>query len=256
MHPADILGVDSFLLVVGFIVFGATLYLIRAITAQGYSYLQIVLLQLGIVVAAIIGAKVFSLYLRGWEVWPWRAELTSGWKYPGALVAMILVTPLWVRVALPGMPIMRLADKLAIVAAFSLAVFRISCFLKGCCTGAVCTEAYCIPYAPGSATWYQHLHSGHIASPSEWSAPVLPLHLFLMLASLSVGLFLLWFEKRKKIDGHLVLVFMFGHEASKAILESFRIPYSMDTQMVSVAIAAIGLLGLLLVKFNGQRKSI
>lgn len=245
MYPAELLGIDSFLLVVAFIVIGATAYLIRVITAQGYSLWQVFLLQLGLVVVALIGAKAFSLYLRDWHVEQLSWELWGGWKYPGALIAMILATPLLVRLMLPGMPIARLADKLAIIAAFSLAIFRVSCFLKGCCTGAVCNGTYCIPYANGSAAWYHQVHSGHITHASQWSAPVLPLHLFFMLSSAAIGLFLLWFDNRKRFDGQLVLIFMFAHETMKALLESFRVPYSQDTQMVSIIIAAIGFFGLL-----------
>lgn len=246
MHPADILGVDSFLLVVAFISIGGTWYLIREVTAQGYSYKQFLLFQLGFVVVTLIGAKLFSVYLRGGQVYTLSWELSSGWKYPGALIGMILVIPIWIRFALPGMPLARLADKLVIVTAFSLAIFRVSCFLKGCCTGSVCNGTYCIPYANGSAAWYHQVHSGHITQASEWSAPVLPLHLFFMLASAAIGLFLLWLEKRKKFDGQLVLAFMFGHEFMKAVLESFRVPYSQDTQMVSIIIAVVGLVGLML----------
>ncbi len=246
MYPIIPGGINSFLLVVVFIVIGATWYLTRIITSEGYSPRQIILLQFGLVLIALIGAKVFSLHLREWQLATLLSELESGWNYPGALIGLLLIAPWWVKVTLPGLPAARLCDNLAIVTAFSLAAFRVNCYLKGCCTGAPCEGAFCLSYAPGSTVWQQHLLNGHITHASQWSVPVLPLHLLFMCSSLLIGFFLVWFDKHKKFDGQVVLMFMFTHEASKAVLESFRVPYAPDIQMVSIAIAVFGALGLLI----------
>lgn len=245
MHPQAIFGLDTFFLVLIVMLPPAVLYLAREMRKAGYSYTRFFAIQLGVAVVCLTGAKLFSLYLRDWQWVNISYELVSGWKYPGAALGVLIAVPVLVRALLPNYPVLRFCDKLVIVAAFCLAVFRLSCVMKGCCTGPICDGEFCITYAQGSAVWYEHLTHGHLANPESRSLSVMPLHLYFLLASLAVGIFLKWYEPRKSYDGQLVLLFLVLHEGSKAVLEMWRVPFSMEVQAVSLFLCAGALLMLL-----------
>ena len=73
---------------------------------------------------------------------------------------------------------------------------------------------------------------------------MLPLHLLFLAASLTVGLLLLWLDGRRRYDGQIALYYLVLHDGAKGLLESLREPYVMQLQLVSLAGAALGLLGL------------
>jgi phosphatidylglycerol---prolipoprotein diacylglyceryl transferase len=73
---------------------------------------------------------------------------------------------------------------------------------------------------------------------------VVPLHLYFMLASFAVGVFLLWYRRRKRFDGELLLWFMLLHEGAKAALETFRVPFIPALQWISTGVAIAAALAL------------
>lgn len=245
MHPLPIFGLDAFYLVLLIMVPPAVFYLGREIHKAGYSLTRFVALQIGIAVVCLLGAKLFSLYLRDWQWAGMDYEMLGGWKYPGAIVGVMAFSPLLIRATLPDYPVTRFFDKLVIVMAFCLAVFRLNCLMKGCCTGPICDGQFCISYAPGSAVWYEHLKHGHLSNPTDRSLAVMPLHLYFLFSSLAVAVFLKWYEPRKAYDGQVVLLFLFLHEGTKAALELWRVPFSWEIQSVSLALC-LGALVLLI----------
>lgn len=253
MHPQTIFGLDGFYLVLLVMLPPALFYLAREIRKAGYSYIRFFAIQAGVAAACLIGAKLFSLYLREWQWVGIGYELVNGWKYPGAMLGVLIAVPVMVKGVLPNYPVLRFCDKLVIVAAFCLAVFRVNCFLKGCCTGPICDGELCISYAQGSAVWYEHLTHGHLDNPNSRSLAVMPLHIYFMLSSLLVGIFLKWFEPRKSYDGQLVLLFLFLHEGSKALLEVWRVPFSLEVQAVSLLLCS-GAMLLLVWKWWGSKR--
>jgi NhaP-type Na+/H+ and K+/H+ antiporter len=66
-----------------------------------------------------------------------------------------------------------------------------------------------------------------------------------MLASLAVGVFLLKYRRYKRFDGELILWFLLLHEGLKAALESFRVPYIREIQLVSIDVAVLAALALI-----------
>jgi len=136
---------------------------------------------------------------------------------------------------------------------FCFALVRITCLLNGCCTGVQCDTFYCLSYAPGSQAWYTQWHAGLLPSAGHPSHPVLPLHLLFLLASLLVGLFLMWFDGRRAYNGQIAVLYLFVHDGAKGLLESFREPYVAELQATSLAISALGLI--LLVAIGYRRRS-
>lgn len=252
MHPQPILGLDAFYLVLLIMVPPAVFYLGREIHKAGYSLTRFIALQIGIAVICVLGAKLFSLYLRDWQWAGADYELLGGWKYPGAIIGLLAFTPFLIWWILPQYPVARFCDTLVIIVAFCLAVFRINCFMKGCCTGPICDGELCIPYASGSVVWYEHFKHGHLSHPTDRSLAVMPLHLYFLVSSLAVAVFLKWYESRKTYDGQILLLFLFLHEGMKAVLESWRVPHSWEVQLVSLALC-LGALVLLIWNWQQAR---
>lgn len=248
MYPNGLFGLDSLTaLLLPIAIFGIVffiLYLRQEAVRAG----RAVVLLLSVAVVAFLGAKLFSLHVRGWELYqPISSELRGGLRYPGALLAMVLVGPLLKRWILPTLPMARFLDVLAITVCFAFALIRFSCFMNGCCTGGQCTEFYCLSYQPGSQVWYIQLQQGLLDQASHPSHPVLPLHFLFMAASFGVGLFLMWFDTRRSFDGQIALLYLVLHDGAKGLLESLREPYVPQLQQTSLLISAVGLLALIII---------
>lgn len=248
MYPNGLFGLEALqLLITPIAVFGI-LFFILYLRHEGVRTGRTVILLLSICVVALLGAKLFSLYVRDWAPYnPWSSELRGGWRYPGAVLAILLLSPLLKRWLLPELPLARFLDVLAITVCFAFALVRFSCFMNGCCTGLRCTAFFCLSYAPGSQVWYTHLQQGLLESASLPSLPVLPLHFLFMAASFGVGLFLMWFDDRRSFNGQVALLFLVLHDGAKGLLESFREPYMAQLQLTSLLTSAAGLVVLLLI---------
>jgi prolipoprotein diacylglyceryltransferase len=253
VYPHPIFGLDPFLVVLIFISLFGTLQFFYLLRDSGYTVRQLLLLQLCILISGLIGAKLFSLHIRGWQPFPVLShEIVSGWRYPGAIIG-VFVLPVLKRWLAPAVSLLRCGDASAIAAAFALGFFRVSCILNGCCTGAVGHEPYCWSYAKGSAVWFWQRQEGLIDGGHAHSLPVVPLHLYLMLASFAVGVFLLWYRKSRRFDGELLLWFLLLHEGAKGIMESFRVPYIPALQYTSLAVAAAAAVALVLCHYLNRR---
>lgn len=247
MYPEGLFGLDWLrLLITPIAIFGMAFFILY-LRFDGVRTGRAVVLLLSIAVIAFLGAKLFSLQTRGWELRTLSAELRGGLRYPGALLAMILIGPLLKRWILPALPLTRFLDVLAITVCFAFALVRISCFLNGCCTGPECDSFYCLSYTPGSQAWYVQLKQGLLPFAGHPSHPVLPLHFLFMAASFGVGLFLMWFDTRRSFDGQIALLYLVLHDGAKGLLESFRVPYVPQLQLTSLLISAAGLIALIII---------
>jgi len=248
MYPNGLLGLEALQLLITPIAIFGIVFFILYLRQEGIRTGRSVILLVLICLVALLGAKLFSLYVRDWDLYePWSAELRGGLRYPGALLAMLLLSPLLKRWILPELPLARFLDVLAITVCFAFALVRFTCYMNGCCTGVRCTGFFCLSYAPGSSVWYAHLQQGLLESASVPSLPVLPLHFLFMAASLGVGLFLMWFDGRRSFNGQIALLFLVLHDGAKGLLESFRDPYLPQVQMTSLLTSAAGLFALLLI---------
>jgi phosphatidylglycerol:prolipoprotein diacylglycerol transferase len=112
---------------------------------------QYYVLQLMVLVAAVIGAKLAVLFGEfGWPIrsvrGDWWAVLVSGRSIMGALLLGLLVGEL-------GKPLVGYSrppnDRFAAVLPFSFAIGRVGCLLHGCCRGAEYHGWCAITYADG-----------------------------------------------------------------------------------------------------------
>jgi prolipoprotein diacylglyceryltransferase len=247
MYPEGLFGLDWLRVVIWLVAaFGISFFTLY-LRLDGVRVWRAIGLLLSVAIIALLGAKLFSLWTRGWDLRTLSDELRGGLRYPGALLAMVLIGPLLKRLILPTLPLGRFLDVLAITVCFSFALVRISCFLNGCCTGGQCDAAYCLSYPSGSMAWYTQLKAGLISHAGHASHPVLPLHLLFMGASLGVGLFLMWFDTRRSFDGQIALLYLVLHEGAKGLLESLREPYVAQLQLTSLSMSAVGLIALIII---------
>ena len=256
MHPQGFFGLDSLrVLLLPISIFGISFFVLY-LRSEGARAGRSIALLLLIAVVALLGAKLFSLHVRGWELFePLRHELRGGLRYPGALIAMVLLGPLLARLLLPDLPLRRFLDVLAITVCFCFALVRISCLMNGCCTGIQCSQFYCLSYEPGSQVWYTQLTQGLLPRHDHPSHPVLPLHLLFMAGSLLVGLFLMWFDGKRSYDGQVALLYLVLHDGAKGLLESLREPYVAQLQITSLSISAAGLIALLVIAYLRRKGS-
>jgi prolipoprotein diacylglyceryltransferase len=83
-------------------------------------------------------------------VWTWADLVQPGYRYPGALAAIVFALPLAGRLILPGVSVGRLADMIVPALAFALATFRLGCLAVGCCFGTVSGLAWAVQFPAGS----------------------------------------------------------------------------------------------------------
>jgi phosphatidylglycerol:prolipoprotein diacylglycerol transferase len=239
-------GVEPLIVLLPFIVV-ACLYVLNFLLAnEGVSPQRLLFMHLSLIVVAIFGAKLFSLHVRGWQFNSLAAELEGGWRHPGVILALVIFTPLLKRLILPTISLLRYADLLVIALSFAFAMGRVGCFLAGCCTGAITQGALGLQYQVGSQVWYSHMQL-HLINSSSPSMAVIPLHLYMMVASLLIGLFLIWFDKMRQYNGQVLLMYLFLHEGAKAVMEVYRVPFIQDLQTVSLLASGVGLAGLIVV---------
>ena len=122
-----------------------------------------------------------------------EGELTSGFRYPGAVIALLACYPLLRQVLPKDPPLARFADAVSPGIAFCLATLRIDCLLRGCCSGSVCSLPWAIRFPAGSPAWRQHIAEGLVATEAAQSLAVHPLQLYFLLASLATAIFCLIF---------------------------------------------------------------
>lgn len=193
-----------------------------------------------VVAVSLAGAKAMALAedaIRGSSL---RLDLATGYRYPGALVGLLLAVPL-LRRALPrGVGVMTLLDVCVCGLGFAAGIMRANCFLAACCVGPPCSYPWCVSFSRGL--------------PPELAAahPVHPLHLYLMVNSLVATAVAFRVVGRRAFDGQAVWTYLALHEMGKAILEMWRMPPAPMVQLTSLG---LGLLGTAMLLSNAWTRS-
>jgi phosphatidylglycerol:prolipoprotein diacylglycerol transferase len=147
--------------------------------------------------------------------------LTSGGLHaPGAVIALVLTAPLVLRAF--GLPLAHSADVATLTAGVVLAIVRLGCFLNGCCFGTVCTWPWCVSFPRQSYVFLLHADQHLVAATASGSAPVHPLQLYFLAASLGTAAVGLWVERHRRYAGEVALGGLVLFSGTSALLESFR----------------------------------
>ncbi|MBX3024663.1 prolipoprotein diacylglyceryl transferase [bacterium] len=205
-------------------------------------------------IVGLTGAKADSLLERGgWQGVIW--ELQNGYRYPGAVIALLSMVPL--LAGLGGRltkSLLDLGDACAGAAGFAMAIVRIGCFFAGCCHGTVTSVAWGVAFPPGSPAWHKQLGSGLLLPDAPAAIPVHPLQLYFALWSLCLALLVWWWAPRRSYSGQVLLVWIGADNLAKGVLESLRDPPAPHLQLMSFALGAVACGALALWGFPGARK--
>lgn len=211
-----------------------------AARSEGLPLGRVLLAQVGLAVAGLLAGRL-HLLLEINGHWTWEHLLQPGYRQPGALLGVLVMLPLMRWLLLPRVPLGALADCLALAAPFALVVLRVGCFGIGCCFGTPTTLPWGLRFPADSPAAEVHAAMGWIPSAHTNSLPIHPLQLYFLLLSLFVGVFLLWFWRRKQYDGQVVLVFLAVHELGKFLLEGLRQPLLPNSPISSVPFVSLAL---------------
>jgi phosphatidylglycerol:prolipoprotein diacylglycerol transferase len=132
-----------------------------------------------------------------------------------------------------------LADILAPAFAFAMSVVRIGCLLAGCCSGRPTSLPWAIRFPAHSLPWAAEVHAGLLSIDSSQSLPVHPLQIYFGLLSLGLGIFCLWFARRKAYEGQVFLVYVTAYGFGQFFLEFLRFGPLPHVQYMALAIALV-----------------
>ena len=237
MHPQLLGGISAYaVMLVVAVVVGIVVGLYSA-RLTGVNFPRAAFMVVFPIIPTLLGAKLYGLIERGGAYGAFFAELSGGFRYPGAVVGW--VTAIAVGHKLRVLPITpgKLADIVAPSFAFSLVVMRIGCILTGCCAGRVCSLPWAIQFPRESQVWHAHVHAGLLSIEAPLSLPVHPLQVYFGMLAFALGCFCLWLQKHKTYDGQVLLVFLTVYGLGQFLLEFLRFGPLPHVQYLSLAIA-------------------
>lgn len=211
----------SFFLWIAILVVSFGMY--RRCRAHQISRRKSVLLSVGMMVAAVVGARLLhvvtniSMYLK----YPARivALDAQGLSLVGAVILVSLLGLLIGRIT--HVPVWKLSDEMVPFIGISIVIARIGCFLNGCCFGAASNLPWAVRFPIFSDA---HLHQLSLTQTDIMtSLPVHPTQLYEALGAL-ISMFLAgWAQKKKKMNGAGILVFVASFSVVRLITHYVRV---------------------------------
>jgi phosphatidylglycerol:prolipoprotein diacylglycerol transferase len=226
----------------------AGISLVRAGRRANLAWIDILKVHGTLAAATMLGAAIYAFIERGAPLFnDSELLLFHGARYPGALLGVLISLPLIARALPSHLSLAAFGDLAVPVLAFALVGVRLGCFMAGCCFGEVSDLPWAVRFPMKSpATLYQ-IWEGRLSFAASRSFRVHPLQGYFALLALGTGLFLLWFRRRKRYEGQLVLLFLVIHETGKGLLELLRPPFMGGRHLAAVSLLLAGLgLGALL----------
>jgi len=178
---------------------------------QGYDQQQVLDLTFYLLVAAIIGSRVFYIVLNLKYYVHHPLEIVMIWRgglvfYGGFLLAFATC---FLYLKKHNLPFWKTCDLLVPGLAIGEFIGRFGCFFAGCCYGKP-TE---LPWA----ITFTHPHS-----LAKLGVPLHPTQLYSSLKALLIFFILISFRKYKKGDGQLTWIYILLYAIGRLIIENFR----------------------------------
>lgn len=165
-----------------------------------------------IVIAAVVGGKFFMIFEDPIGFIHDPASLIedfgNGFVFYGSLIFAVPTIIIFLRVK--KIPIWPMFDVIAVLTTIVHAFGRLGCFMAGCCYG--------VPHKGFPSVVFTDPKSQ--AEPLH--TPLHPTQLYSACTIAAIGLFLVWYEKRKKFDGELMLLYLMIYAVARAVIEVFR----------------------------------
>ncbi|PIE75218.1 MAG: prolipoprotein diacylglyceryl transferase [Deltaproteobacteria bacterium] len=164
-----------------------------------------------IIISAIIGARVFYLFVDPSYFFAHPIEIFKIWKgglvfYGGFIFAAFTAL---IFIKLKGLPLGKISDIAAPSLAIGHAVGRIGCFFAGCCYG-----------RPTDLPIGIIFKDEHSLAPLN--ACLHPTQLYSVISNFLIFIIMVIFFRLKKRDGDVFLLYLFLYGISRTIIEYFR----------------------------------
>ncbi len=222
MHPELYFGIRAYAV---FLALGNVVGWIAAIRCGRRAGLEVKRLGVCLLLlmfVALCGAKLYSLIERGGSLPTFWTEGFGGYRFPGAVIALLAALLLFRRRLPLGVPAALLADVIAPAFGLGMAAVRVGCLLAGCCSGVPSDLPWAIQFPRGSQPWHAHVAAGLLSPVAARSLPVHPLQLYFGLLSLGIAAFVLRLQAKKSYEGQLFLVYVALQGTGKFLLEFLR----------------------------------
>jgi phosphatidylglycerol:prolipoprotein diacylglycerol transferase len=170
-----------------------------------------------LLLVGLLGAKVLMV-LSDWHYYRQnpgeifsRSTFLAGGVFYGGFIASVLFAVWYIR--LHHMPFWKVVDVYAPAISLGLGVGRIGCFAAGCDYGKPTTSAWSVVFRDPFS---------HEVSGVPLGIPLYPTQLYLLLASLSIFVFLWWRYSRKSRDGEIFVLYLALYAVARFFLEFLR----------------------------------
>jgi len=167
-----------------------------------------------IVVAAIVGSRLFYLLLEEPDFWRRPLDFFKIWEgglvFYGGLIGAVIVSVWYMR--RHDLNFWKVADIFMPGVALGHVFGRLGCFSAGCCYGKEAPAGF--PFA----IVFPNNPEG-LAPPG---VPLYPTQLMESLTELLIFLILLVFRRKKQFDGQVMLLYLILYSISRSVLEIFR----------------------------------
>jgi len=216
---------------------------------ENYDQQQILDLAFYLLIAAIIGSRIFYILLNTHYYWQHPVEIVMIWRgglvfYGGFLFAFATC---FVYLRRRRLPFLKTCDLLAPGLALGEVFGRIGCFFAGCCYG----KTAAIPWS----VVFTHPHS-----LAKIGIPLHPTQLYASLKALIVFIILIAFRRHKRGDGQIIWLYTFLYAIGRLIIEPFRgderglLIFGAITLTQAIALLLIPV-SLVMVVYLGRRQS-
>jgi phosphatidylglycerol:prolipoprotein diacylglycerol transferase len=242
MHPRIFGLVKSYglLLAISFVV-GAWLSVRRG-RARGLSADTVLDLVFAVLVASIVGVRLFYVVTHLEEFQPWYRVFMlwdGGLTLYGGIVFAILAV--WWQARRRGIAFLVVADVMAPAVVLGIGITRIGCFLAGCCYGRPTACPLGVHFPPGAPATERF----------GLDVAVHPSQLYSSAGGFAIFALLLWWERRPAPAGATFFRFLLLYGVHRFLVDFTR-QYAPDqlwsglsnNQWISLALAACGLLAL------------
>lgn len=216
---------------------------------QGYNQQQILDLAFYLLIAAIIGSRVFYILLNPGYYLQHPLEMLMIWRgglvfYGGFLFAFAAC---FLYLKRKNLPFLKTCDLLVPGLALGEVFGRIGCFFAGCCYGDPTT-------LPWSVT-FTHPHS-----LAKLGVPLHPTQLYASLKALLIFIILMSFRRRQRGEGQITWLYILLYAIGRLIIEQLRgderglLIFGVITLTQAIAFLMIPL-SLVMVVYLGRRRT-
>jgi phosphatidylglycerol:prolipoprotein diacylglycerol transferase len=198
----------------------------RAAARAGLSRDKVLDLSFGILVAAMIGARVLFIIVNWDEYKNDIPGIFQFWKgglvFYGGFIGAILFSIVYMRQH--RMAFFPYADAMAPTVAIGQALGRLGCFSAGCCWGGACDPHFALAarFPPESLAYQSQEAARVIAAGAPTTIPIHPTQVYEAFGCAVLFLGLTLWRTRKRFNGELLALYLMLYAPLRAVVETLR----------------------------------